>query len=178
MRMAVRGQLAHRWRTAALYGMATASLIQPGHAGYAADTSRAGNLPMRSTPRFQLLVAAMLLAVPLTPALAADTAPLEQRCGWFENPTPGNATLTDREGEWEIGVQGGHQADGDWPEFTDAQWVETNGHHGYGCACLSVRSDRQTHTVLSIARATAKPLTVCRGDKRLREPVHELDDEN
>ncbi|WEN16922.1 DUF4087 domain-containing protein [Rhodanobacter sp. AS-Z3] len=103
---------------------------------------------------------------------------MQQRCGWFENPTPGNATLTDRDGEWEIASQGGHQADGDWPEFTDAQWVETNGHYGYGCACLSVRSDPQTHAILSIAKATARPLAICRRDQSLHEPAHDSDTDN
>ena len=42
----------------------------------------------------------------------------EMRCGWFSNPTPGNASLYDRDGEWIIGVQGGYQADGDWPAFS------------------------------------------------------------
>ncbi|QRP65722.1 DUF4087 domain-containing protein [Rhodanobacter sp. FDAARGOS 1247] len=114
----------------------------------------------------------------LTPALATDHGAGVRRCGWFENPTPGNATLTDRDGEWEIGIQGGHQADGDWPEFSDAQWVETNGHYGYGCACMTMTTDHQQHTVLSIGSATGRPLAVCRGDRHLHEPVHAFDDEN
>jgi hypothetical protein len=32
----------------------------------------------------------------------------ENRCGWFSNPTPGNAWLKDRDGEWTIGTQGNH----------------------------------------------------------------------
>src|SRR3712207_8863861 len=63
------------------------------------------------------------------------------RCGWFENPTPANGSLLDREAEWIVGVQGGHQAEGDWPSFGKGQWVETNGHYGYGCACLRLRAD-------------------------------------
>lgn len=124
------------------------------------------------------LLAATLFGLALAPALAADTASTQRRCGWFENPTPGNATLTDRDGEWEIASQGGHQADGDWPEFSDTQWVETNGHHGYGCACMSVTVDRQSRTVLSVAKAAAKALIACRADKRLHEPVLDLNAEN
>jgi hypothetical protein len=59
---------------------------------------------------------------------AAEKA--ETRCGWFSNPTPANASLYDRDDEWIIGVQGGHQADGDWPQFSAKQWVETNVHYG------------------------------------------------
>jgi hypothetical protein len=40
----------------------------------------------------------------------ASAAPAEavQRCGWFDNPTSGNAWLYDRDGEWTVGIQGGH----------------------------------------------------------------------
>ncbi|MHB1057928.1 MAG: DUF4087 domain-containing protein [Rhodanobacter sp.] len=119
---------------------------------------------------------AVLLWLVAAPALAADQAGAgqpERRCGWFENPTPGNATLTDRDGEWEIATQGGHQADGDWPGFADAQWVATNGHHGYGCACLSMRVDPAARIVVSISKAAARPLAACRHDKSLHEPAHD-----
>ena len=62
---------------------------------------------------------------------AGDKA--ELRCGWFSNPTPANASLYDRDDEWIISVQGGHEAEGDWPSFSPKQWVETNVHYGYGC---------------------------------------------
>ena len=100
----------------------------------------------------------------------ANVGALENRCGWFHNPTPGNATLTDRDGEWEISTQGGFSAEGDWPGFTDTQWKQTNGHYGYGCACMKVVVDRSERRVLRIASATAKPLKVCRADKALGKP--------
>jgi hypothetical protein len=99
---------------------------------------------------------------------AAGTFKAETRCGWFDNPTPANASLHDREGEWIISVQGGHQAEGDWPSFAPKQWVETNGHYGYGCACMSVRVDRETHRVTEIVSARARPLSACRRDKALK----------
>jgi hypothetical protein len=99
---------------------------------------------------------------------AAGTLKAETRCGWFDNPTPANASLHDREGEWVISVQGGHQAEGDWPSFAPKQWVETNGHYGYGCACMSVRVDRETHRVTEIVSARARPLSACRRDKALK----------
>jgi hypothetical protein len=100
----------------------------------------------------------------------APSAPAaaETRCGWFDNPTPANASLHDREGEWVISVQGGHQAEGDWPSFGPKQWVETNGHYGYGCACLRVRADRETHRVTQIESARARPLSACRRDRALK----------
>jgi hypothetical protein len=116
--------------------------------------------------------ARLLLGSALLPAPASGAQGAGRRCGWFDNSTPGNATLADRDGEWTIGIQGGHQADGDWPEFSDAQWVETNsGHHGYGCACLTMRVDPATRNVVSISKATARPLATCRRDKTLHEPV-------
>ena len=92
---------------------------------------------------------------------------VEKRCGWFVNPTPANAWLLDRRGEWTIGVQGGYQADGDWPAFTDKQWVETNGHYGYGCACLDVESDQASKKILRILKSQPKLLSDCRNDNAL-----------
>ncbi|HEV3470737.1 MAG TPA: DUF4087 domain-containing protein [Pyrinomonadaceae bacterium] len=99
---------------------------------------------------------------------APEAGQFETRCGWFSNPTPANASLFDRDDEWIVGVQGGHQAEGDWPEFGPRQWVETNVHYGYGCACLRVRVERETNRVLEIESARARPLSACRRDRRLR----------
>ena len=121
-----------------------------------------------------LLIIASLLAMtfvtaqPRTLNTEASQKP-ETRCGWFSNPTPGNAWLYDRDGEWTIGVQMGYQAEGDWPEFSPKQWVETNVHYGYGCACLKVQVDRSAKTIIKIESARARPLSVCRRDKALRK---------
>ncbi|WP_249040901.1 DUF4087 domain-containing protein [Marilutibacter maris] len=99
------------------------------------------------------------------------TASSATRCGWFENPTPGNAWLSDRDRTWIVGTQGGHQADGDWPAFGDDQWIVTNGSsYGYGCACMSVRADADNGHVLRIDDARALPLSRCRADPALEEP--------
>ncbi|HET7795264.1 MAG TPA: DUF4087 domain-containing protein [Rhizobacter sp.] len=119
-----------------------------------------------STPRSSLPV-----VFEHEPMASADTtATAQTRCGWFDNPTPGNAWLHDREGEWTVGIQGGHQAEGDWPSFSAAQWVRTNGSHGYGCACLRVVVELASRQVVRIASATARPLSACRGDKALKKP--------
>jgi hypothetical protein len=116
-----------------------------------------------------LVFAALALTTRPKAAGASATAPAaETRCGWFDNPTPANASLHDREAEWIIGVQGGHQAEGDWPEFGPKQWVETNVHYGYGCACLRMSVNRETHEVLKIESARARPLSACRRDKALK----------
>lgn len=113
-----------------------------------------------------LLFAAALLTA--QPGTAGAPVVAETRCGWFSNPTPANASLHDREDEWVIGVQGGQQADGDWPSFSPKQWVNTNGHYGYGCACMSVEVDRESGRVTQINNARARPLSACRRDKALK----------
>lgn len=112
-----------------------------------------------------LFFAAVLLTA--RPGAAISTA-AETRCGWFSNPTPANASLHDRDAEWIIGVQGGHQAEGDWPDFNSKQWVKTNVNYGYGCACMSVEVDRETNKVLEIRSARARPLSACRRDRALK----------
>ena len=120
--------------------------------------------------------ATLLLVLAALPPCASAAAPTEpaplhavRRCGWFDNPTPGNAWLTDAQGRWTVGIQGGHQADGDWPDFPDDQWVSTNGHHGYGCACLRVLADPRTHEIQRIVDARPRPLRACEQDPALRK---------
>jgi hypothetical protein len=116
-----------------------------------------------------LLFVALAVTPGRTRATAANApAAAETRCGWFSNPTPANASLFDRDGEWIVGVQGGHQAEGDWPSFSPKQWVETNGHYGHGCACMRVRVNREEQRVLAIESARPRPLSACRRDRALR----------
>jgi len=95
----------------------------------------------------------------------------ETRCGWLDNPTPANVWFTDRDGEWLIGVQGGYQAEGEWPwpKFKPRQWTKTNNNYGYGCACLRVRVDRTTKRVIEIKSSRARPLSACNNDKFLEK---------
>jgi hypothetical protein len=114
-----------------------------------------------------LLLAAAGLAAQPTPAGAT-----ERRCGWISNPTPANWWITDRDGEWLIGAQGGYQAPGmdEMPDMTTRGWVNTNGNYGYGCGCMTVATDRRTRRVTRIVSATPVPLRQCRNDRRLRRP--------
>jgi len=63
-----------------------------------------------------LIAAAFVSGQPRSPG-TAEVEKSETRCGWFSNSTPANASVHDREAEWIISVQGGYQAEGDWPEF-------------------------------------------------------------
>ena len=119
-----------------------------------------------------LLVSVLLLAIAFASAnprgLDRPTAEqVETRCGWFSNPTPGNASLFDRDGEWIIGVQGGYQAEGDWPDTKG--WVETNVHYGYGCTCAQVSVDRESKRVIKVVSSKGRPLSACRRDRALRK---------
>ena len=101
----------------------------------------------------------------------SEATQLETRCGWFDNPTPANVSLFDRDAEWIIGVQGGYQVEGDWPwpDFKPGQWVVTNAtSYGYGCVCMRVRVNKETHKVLEIKSSSARPLSACRRDRSLK----------
>ncbi len=142
--------------------------------------------PTRRPRTIQLLVHALLWAgacqlaaagAPPNATAPAATAAVQNRCGWFDNPTPGNATLVDKDGEWAVGVQGGHQAEGKWPAFSKSRWVQTgNGSAGYGCACLKMSARPGTQEVAAIVSARSQPLATCRNDKALagQEPENPL----
>ena len=107
----------------------------------------------------------------LTATVENNSAAEQTRCGWYSNPTPGNHWLDDRHGQWIIGTQGGHQAEGDYPPpFKRSQWVRTNGNYGYGCACIRGTFDADKKEVKVVTRATARSLAACRRDKTLKEP--------
>lgn len=106
--------------------------------------------------------------------VASNTDKFETRCGWFDNPTPSNMSLYDRDGEWAIGIQGGYQVktDWDWPVFASGQWVQTNGDYGYGCVCMQMKANGQNHEVLAIKSTRAQSLSVCRQDPSLKQWKH------
>jgi hypothetical protein len=98
----------------------------------------------------------------------ASSAPVKtqgkQRCGWFDNPTPSNFWLTDKNGEWTIGTQGMKEADGllDMPDMSTKGWVVTNGSsYGFGCACMNVDTDAETMNITRIYKAQPMPLKSC-----------------
>jgi hypothetical protein len=118
-------------------------------------------------------------------ALADDSAPAaaparravaaapggKRRCGWLSNPTPANWWLTDADGQWILGTQGADQAPGmdEMPDMSVAGWVETNGHYGYGCACMTITADAGGR-VTRIADARPRPLRQCQADRKLPKP--------
>ncbi len=120
---------------------------------------------MRSLPLLAAALAASAIAFPLL----AQRAP-ERRCGWLQNPTPANYWLIDRDGEWTLSAQGGYHAPGmdeHMVDMTTRGWVRTNGNYGYGCACMSVTTDRRSGRITRLFSATPVPLRQCRADRRL-----------
>jgi hypothetical protein len=115
------------------------------------------------------MIAAVLAALLTT---AQTPAGAERRCGWLANPTPANWWLTDRDGEWTLGAQGGYQAPGmdEMPDMSTRGWVRTNGSYGYGCACMTVSTDRREMRITRVYAATPVPLRQCRADRALRRP--------
>ena len=113
-----------------------------------------------------------LVAMLVAAAAQQTPAGAERRCGWLSNPTPANYWLTDRDGEWTIMAQGGYQAEGwdELPDMTVRGWVRTNGNYGYGCACMTVTTDRANMRVTRLHAAAPVPLRQCRADPRLRRP--------
>lgn len=112
----------------------------------------------------------LTLALVGLPLSVHATEKTERRCGWFENPSPANATLTDRDGTWQIATQGGYQAKGNWPRFSAKQWVTTHGAYGYGCSCMTVSTDAASRQLNNLTKAAERPLAACRNDPALQEP--------
>ncbi len=106
------------------------------------------------------------------PAAPKPIAASGRRCGWLYNPTPANWWLVDGDGEWILGTQGREPVPGmdEMPDMSTAGWVETNGPHGYGCACMDMVVDPASGDVLRISRAVPKPLAQCRRDRKLPDP--------
>ncbi|HEX8224681.1 MAG TPA: DUF4087 domain-containing protein [Allosphingosinicella sp.] len=133
-------------------------------AGADAQEARAGTAA-------KTVAAAVAEAPAPSPAAVAAAARGARRCGWLVNPTPANWWLTDRDGQWILGTQGSDQAPGmdEMPDMSTAGWVETNGHYGYGCACMTITADAEGK-VTRVADAEPKPLKQCRADRKLPKP--------
>jgi len=111
----------------------------------------------------------LLLLLGLGMFLTAFAAVAEERCGWLDNPTPGNFWLHDRDGEWTISEQGLYYAPGfdNMPDMTTQGWVATNGSYGHGCACLDVQVDKKSGLITKLVSARPLPLKRCKDDKKL-----------
>lgn len=112
-------------------------------------------------PRF-LVVVLMLTGLP-------QAGLAETRCGWIDNPTPGNWWLTDADGPWTLATLGGDAIPGmeHVPDMTAGEWVSRNGNHGYGCACALLVTRSTDRKVLMIGWVKQLSLQTCNSDPKL-----------
>jgi hypothetical protein len=103
---------------------------------------------------------------------SAQGAFAEMRCGWLENPTPGNWWLVDKDASWTLMEQGGYEADGmDMiGDISTGDYVKTNGNYGYACACLDVMTDAEQKRVTMIHGFKQLKMSKCTNDKALPAP--------
>lgn len=112
----------------------------------------------------------VMMSAVLAIFVAGNAAAAEKRCGWFSNPTPGNFWLEDREATWTLRTQGSEEE----PEgmdlitdFSEREFVRTNGYYGYACACMSVDVNKPDERITKIYSFKQLPLAACRRDKAL-----------
>jgi hypothetical protein len=120
----------------------------------------------------RFLTAALALSLLFTNLSDADAQSGQagaMRCGWYDNPTPGNHWLTDRDGQWTITTQGLRGPPGAElvPDMTTRGWIRTNGNYGFGCGCFRMSVDPATRRVTRIYGARPMPLTRCHADRAL-----------
>jgi hypothetical protein len=110
-----------------------------------------------------------MMAVAMVAGLAAPALAQERRCGWLDNPTPGNWWLEDRDGRWTLSTQGRAMPPGMDPvtDMTARDWVRPFGNYGYGCACLTFQADPATRVVTRIVQAQQLPIARCAADRAL-----------
>lgn len=115
---------------------------------------------------------AILLATAALLATQASGAWAENRCGWLQNPTPGNWWLTDRDATWIIMAQGGFEADGMdlIGDISAGDYVATNGNYGYACACMDVMTDTESTRITMIHSFRQIPISKCSRDSALPSP--------
>lgn len=105
-------------------------------------------------------------------ALPAVAQAAENRCGWIQNPTPGNWWLDDAEDTWTIRTQGSEDEPEGMdliPDISERDYVRTNGNYGYACACMKVDTDDDGQ-ITQIYSFKQLKLAQCRNDKALKFP--------
>ncbi|HHF2959555.1 TPA: DUF4087 domain-containing protein, partial [Vibrio diabolicus] len=109
-------------------------------------------------------------------ALAATAE--ETRCGWLENPSPANMWLIDRDGSWDISVQGTSNALDDksmellyQATANENEFVRTNRNYGFSCACLTVDVDEEQNSITTIYKSKQLPLKQCLEDISITKDI-------
>lgn len=126
-------------------------------------------------PRRTLLL--LTLALLFAPVLASAK---ENRCGWIQNPTPGNYWLDDRDGMWVLMTQGSDEEPlgmENFPDISTGDYVASNGNYGYTCGCIEAETERSrdpqdsaTGRITAIYGVKLLPLKKCLADRSLPKP--------
>ncbi|EOX4974560.1 TPA: DUF4087 domain-containing protein [Vibrio alginolyticus] len=109
-------------------------------------------------------------------ALAATAE--ETRCGWLENPSPANMWLIDRDGSWDVSVQGTSNALDDksmelvyQATANENEFVRTNRNYGFSCACLTVDVNEEQNSITTIYKSKQLPLKQCLEDISITKDI-------
>jgi hypothetical protein len=118
---------------------------------------------------FLLRVAATICLLGV-PGIALSAG--ERRCGWLQNPTPGNWWLVDQNATWILMRQGGAEPRGFTliPDISRHHYVRTNGNYGYTCACIGGEFNKAQSRLTLVRSFEQRPLSACRKDPALPRP--------
>lgn len=100
----------------------------------------------------------------------------ENRCGWIQNPTPGNYWLDDRDGTWIILSQGSAEEPlgmENFPDISTGDYVAANGNYGYTCGCIQAETEGDPSDmgrITAIYSVKLLPLNKCLADRDLPKP--------
>jgi hypothetical protein len=104
-------------------------------------------------------------------ALVPSAALSANRCGWIQNPTPGNWWLTDADGQWTVMTQGSYEAPGmeHIGDISAGDYRATNGNYGYACGCMEIDTDGEG-VVTQIYSFRQLSIAKCENDEALPSP--------
>lgn len=125
-------------------------------------------------------IAPLFLSFTLILGATTAVSAKENRCGWIQNPTPGNYWLDDGEGSWMMMAQGSDMEPlgmENMPDFTTGDFVQTNGYYGYACGCIQAETDRSSDFgdsflghISAIYSVEQLPISRCRAYTALPDP--------
>ena len=107
-----------------------------------------------------------ILFIVLILMISSAFAKPELRCGWWWS-TPGETSISDRDGSWTIRQQGGYEAKelkGASIEIKDHSlkyYQPIQGSQARACVCLKADFDPKTHRAQNLAKLTQKKIVDC-----------------
>lgn len=126
----------------------------------------------------------MKILISLLISLSAANAMAEMRCGWVQNLIPGNWSLVDGDGQWDVYVTGEHEYGASGNEIVEnlkvpkdqfivSKIVEGATGTGYYCGCITgdtANIDGLRKMFTKIVSAKANTLKACLQDTNVPPP--------